>query len=214
VTEARLWRAQKKAEDLWRPLKKRQQQGLLIQSRTQRAHAASRQAERLLDEAIEIETAWREVCSALEWFSPEGDRNTSAAARAKLDEWLPKLRGHEWKKTVRLLSRPESLTFLDRVEERITQLNLAADDLETALRLEWLRRHPGLLSGESSSSVERRAVRVARGGSPRVSGSRRTPGCRAPSNKSARPTVRAGEQAASWRASTAWSECSRPVTAA
>ena len=161
VTESRLWKAQKKAEDLWRPLKKRQQQGLSIQSRTQRAHAASREAEQLLDEAIEIETAWREVCSAVEWLSPEGDRNTSAAARAKLDEWLPKLRGREWEKTVRLLSRPESLTFLDRVEERITQLNLAADDLETALRVEWLRRHPGLLSGESSSSCARRAWWIA-----------------------------------------------------
>jgi hypothetical protein len=109
VTESRLWKAQKKAEDLWRPLKKRQQQGLSIQNKTQRAHAALREAEQLLDEAVEIETAWREVCSALEWFTPDGDRNTSIAARTKLDEWLPKPRGREWEKTVRLLSRPPAL---------------------------------------------------------------------------------------------------------
>jgi predicted metal-dependent hydrolase len=161
VTESRLWKAQKTAEDLWRPLQKRQQQGQSIQSQTQRAHAASHEAEQLLDEAIEIETAWREVCSALEWFTPEGQRNTSSAARSKLDEWLPKLRGHEWEKTVRLLQRPESLTFLDRVEERLTKLGLAADDLETALRVEWLRRHPGLLSGASPSSGVRRAWSIA-----------------------------------------------------
>lgn len=161
VTESRLWKAQKTAEDLWRPLKKRQQQGRSISGQTQRAHAASREAERRLDEAIEMETAWREVCSALEWFTPEGERNTSTAARAKLDEWLPKLRGREWEKTVRLLSRPESLTFLDRVEERLSKLNLAVDDLETALRVEWLRRHPGLLSGESASSGARRGWWIA-----------------------------------------------------
>jgi hypothetical protein len=62
---------------------------------------------------------------------------------------------------VRLLSRPESLTFLDRVEKRLEKLNLAADDLETALRVEWLRRRPGLLSGESSSSGARRAWWIA-----------------------------------------------------
>jgi hypothetical protein len=161
VTESRLWKAQKKAEDLWRPLKKRQRQGLSIQNQTQRAHAASRETERLLDEAIEIETAWREVCSTLEWFTPDGERNTSMVARAKLDEWLPKLRGREWEKTVRLLSRPESLTFLDRVEERLEKLNLTADDLKTALRVEWLRRHPALLSGESPSSGTRRAWWIA-----------------------------------------------------
>lgn len=157
VTEARLWKAQKQADQLWRPLKKRQQKGLSIKGQTQKAHAASRKAEALLDQAIDIETAWREVCSTLEWFTPDGRRNTSAAARAKLDEWLPKLTGSEWGKTVRLLSRPESVAFLDRVDERLRSLALNADDLEDALRVEWLRRNPGLLSGESQSSGVRRA---------------------------------------------------------
>ena len=107
ATEAKVWKAQKKADDLWRPLEKMRQQGQSLQGKTQRASAASREAERLLDEAIGIETAWREVCSALEWFTPEGDRNTSALARAKLNQWLPKLRGRPWEKTVRLLQRAE-----------------------------------------------------------------------------------------------------------
>lgn len=161
VTEAQLWRAQKQADDLWRPLKKRQRKGLSIKGQTQKAHAVNRKAARLLDEAIDIETAWREVRSALEWFTPDGQRNTSSAARAKLDEWLPKLRGREWEKTVRLFSRPESVTFLDRVEHRLQTLGLAADDLEQALRVEWLRRHPGLLSGESPASGVRRAWWIA-----------------------------------------------------
>ena len=62
---------------------------------------------------------------------------------------------------VRLLLRPESLTFLDRVEERLEKLHLAADDLKTALRVEWIRRHPGVLSGESPSSGARRAWWIA-----------------------------------------------------
>lgn len=157
VTEARLWKAQKQADKLWRPLKKKQQQGQSLKGQTQKAHAASNKAERLLNEAIDIETAWREVCSALEWFTPSGDRNTSAKARAKLDEWLPKLAGDEWAKTVRLLRRPQSVAFLDRAEERLLQLGLSAADLDDALRVEWLRREPGLLSGASSSSGVRRA---------------------------------------------------------
>lgn len=161
VTESRLWKAQDQADALWRPLRKRQQQGLSIVSKTQKAHAATRRAEQLLDAAVEVETAWREVCSALEWFTPQGERNTPATARAKLDHWLPKLSGRPWEKTIRLLSRPESLAFLNRVDQQLLKLGLNPDDLESACRVEWLRRHPNLLSGTSHSSGVHRAWWIA-----------------------------------------------------
>ena len=150
VTESRVWKAQKKADDLWRPLEKRRQQGKSVRSKTQAAHAASRRAEQLLEEAIQIETAWKHVCSALEWFTPEGELNTPEAAREKLNTWLPFLKGDTWAKTVRMLQRPESLTFLDRIAKQLEALSLGEQDRRDALRLEAIRRRPSLLEGEDS----------------------------------------------------------------
>ena len=157
VTEARVWKAQKKADDLWRPLEKRRQQGKSIRSQTQRAHAASRRAEELLEDAIQIVTAWKQVCSALEWFTPEGELNTSQAAREKLNTWLPLLKGDTWAKTVRMLERSESLSFLDRVAKQLEDLPLDEQDRQDALRLEAIRRRPGLIRGEDAASRALRA---------------------------------------------------------
>jgi len=152
VTESRLWKAQKIADDLWRPLKKKRQQGESIQGQTQQAHAANRRAEQLLEEAIQIETAWKQVCSALEWFTPEGELNTRADARGKLKTWLPLLKGKTWEKTVRMLQRPESLTFLDRIAEQLEALSLSEPDRRDAIRLEAIRRNPRLVQGENDRS--------------------------------------------------------------
>ena len=157
VTESRVWKAQKKADDLWRPLEKRRQQGKSIRSQTQQAHAASRRAEQLLEEAIQIETAWKQACSALEWFTPEGELNTREAAREKLNTWLPFLKGDTWAKTVRMLERPQSLTFLDRIAQQLETLPLDEQDRRDALRVEAIRRCPGLIRGEDAHSRALRA---------------------------------------------------------
>ncbi len=174
VTESRVWKSQKKADDLWRPLEKRRQQGKSIRSKTQQAHAASRHAEQLLEEAIQIETAWKQACSALEWFTPEGELNTREAAREKLDTWLPFLKGDSWAKTVRMLERPQSLTFLGRIAQQLEALPLDEQDRRDALRVEAIRRCPNLIRGEDSHSRALRAwhlvasVRMARDESFRV----------------------------------------------
>ena len=157
VTEARLWKAQKKADDLWRPLAKQRQQGQSLLGQTNKAHAASCEAERLFREVLEIETAWQHVCSTLEWFTPEGELNTVEAARAKLNLWLPRLKGKTWEKTVKMLQRPESLAFLDRVQQQLEALPFDQADVQDALRLEAIRRSPSLLKGEDSRSHAHRA---------------------------------------------------------
>ena len=157
VTESQLWKAQQKADDLWRPLEKRRQQGQSLLGQTNKAHAASCEAERVLKETIEIENAWQHVCSALEWFTPEGELNTVEAARAKLDLWLPRLKGKTWEKTVRMLQRAESLVFLDRVGKQLEALPFDQAELQDALRLEAIRRCPSLLQGEDARSRALRA---------------------------------------------------------
>jgi len=161
VTESGVWKAQKEADDLWRPLEKRRQQGKSLRHRTQPANAANRRVEQLLEEAIQVENAWKQVCSALEWFTPEGELNTLEAAREKLDTWLPFLKGRTWVKTVRMLQRPESLTFLDRIAKQLEALPLDEQDRRDAVRLEGIRRHPGLLKGEDTRSRALRAWHVA-----------------------------------------------------
>lgn len=157
VTESRVWNAQKIADDLWRPLKKKRQQGQSIQGQTPRAHAANRRAEQRLEEAVEIETAWKQVGSALEWFTPAGELNTREAARENLNTWLGFLKGETWAKTVRMLERPESLTFLDRIAQQLEALPLEDQDRQDAVRLEAIRRNPRLLQGEEDQSRALRA---------------------------------------------------------
>ena len=60
-----------------------------------------------------------------------------------------------------LLNRPESVAFLDRVDERLRDLNLEDDVLADALKVEWLQERPQLLSGDSSSAGVRRAWWIA-----------------------------------------------------
>ena len=147
-TESRVWKLDKQAETLWKRLRRRQWRGESMEGQTNAAHAARRRADQALESAIEVETAWRHVKECLELFTPEGQLNTSRAARAKLDQWLPALMGPQWSKTIGLLRRPQSLTFLERIEHQLRELPLAEDLKQDALRFESLRRRPKLLEGE------------------------------------------------------------------
>ena len=148
TTESRMWKLHEQAEQLWKRLRRRERRGESMQGQTQAAHTARRRADQALDAAIEIETAWGHVQECLELFTPEGQLNTPLAARAKLDQWLPALTGPQWAKTVRLLQRPQSLTFLERIEQQLRELPIAEELKQNALRFESLRRRPKLLEGE------------------------------------------------------------------
>ena len=152
MTESRVWKLNEQAQKLWKPLERLSRQGKTLQGRTKTAHAAQQQAEQALDAAIEMETAWGHVRECLELFTPEGQLNTRAAARAKLDVWLPRLSGATWAKAVRLLQRPESLTFLDRIERQLGNLSIPDDLKQDAIRFEGLRRRPTMLQGEDPQS--------------------------------------------------------------
>ena len=78
-----------------------------------------RQAERLWDQAVAAETAWKQAKSAFEFFTPDGRLNDRARAEAVIAAALPHLSGAAWAKTRRLLVRRESFTFLDQVQGRL-----------------------------------------------------------------------------------------------
>jgi len=102
---------------------------LSCQGQSCQGHGAARnrlwrQAEQLWDQAAAAETAWKQVRSAFEFFTPEGRLNDRAQAAAVVAAAVPHLSGAEWAKTRRLLLRRESFTFLDQVHERLAGLGL------------------------------------------------------------------------------------------
>jgi hypothetical protein len=136
---------------------KLRRQGRRCTSQALAAGRRWRRAEVLLDQAAASERAWQQVCAALEFFTPEGRLNDRRQAEAKIQQALPHLQGSGWAKTRRLLKRPETLTFLDRLQERVAALGFAKETLAALERLEGLRRQPERCQGEG------RAAGAARG---------------------------------------------------
>jgi hypothetical protein len=157
MTESQVWKLAEQAEQACQFAQRLKRRGRSLQGYGPTASRACLKAERALNWAIEIETAWRHVQECLELFTPEGQLNTVSAARTKLAQWLPGLKGSPWSKTIRLLQRPESLTFLERVERQLRELPFSEALKQDALRFEGLRRRPKLLEGEDP------AARAARG---------------------------------------------------
>jgi len=121
-----------------------------------------RDAERQLDDAAAAEQAWKECRAALELFRADGTLNDRRQAEATLAGVLPRLRGWHWGKVRRLLQRPETFAFLDRMHEQLRRLNIPDEELAVLVRLEGLRRHPHLLQGETAQAAALRGVILAR----------------------------------------------------
>jgi hypothetical protein len=135
------------------------------QSRTGHATQTNRlwrRAERLWDQAMAAETAWKQAKLAFEFFTPEGRLNDRCQAEAVVAAALPHLSGPAWAKTRRLLRRRESFTSLDQVQERLAGLGLAPDVLSALLDLEGLRRQPWRLSGATPGAAATRAWALVR----------------------------------------------------
>jgi hypothetical protein len=151
-TESQVWKLAEQAQQAHQFAQRLKRRGKSLQGYGPTASRAHHKAERALESAVEIETAWRQARECLELFTPEGQLNSSAMARAKLDQCLPKLKGSAWAKTVRLLERPQSLIFLERIEQKLRGLPLRDDLKQDALRFEGLRHRPKLLEGEDPTT--------------------------------------------------------------
>ena len=163
VTQLRAQRALTKAEEAQTEVERRQRQGQSVAGYVNNANRCWRRAEECLDDWSSQEQAWQQVQEAMRLFTPTGKLNSRASAAAKLSEILPVLRGTEWAKTKRLLQRPTTLTYLDRVQEKLTGLPVAAELRAAAIRTEGLRRHPELLNKESTQAAALRGLALALG---------------------------------------------------
>ena len=155
-------RALERADASQQELDRRGRQG---QSRTGHATQTNRlwgRAESLWDQAEAAETAWKQVKSAFEFFTPEGSLNDRGQAEAVVAAALPHLTGPAWAKTRRILERSESFTFLDQAQRRLAALGLDPEVLAALLDLEGLRRQPWRLSETAPGSAVTRALALVR----------------------------------------------------
>ena len=100
------------------------------------AGRAWRQAERLFDEAVQVQEAVEQIKEALGWFDAFGHLYGRERAQAQLDEASQKLQGESWSKAKRMLQDARTLSHVDRLHE---QLRLAVPEpmLREALIHVW-----------------------------------------------------------------------------
>jgi len=163
VTQLRAQRALTTAEEEQKEVARRQRHGQSQAGHATHVTTCWRRAEECLDDWSRKEQAWQKVRQALRLYTPAGELNTRSRAEVLLAEAVPVLKGAEWAKTKRLLGRPETFTFLDRIHEKLAALPVAAAVREAAVRSEGLRRHPELLQGESSQAAALRGVALVLG---------------------------------------------------
>jgi hypothetical protein len=162
TTWGRATRALEAADVGQRALDRLGRQGTSLTGRVAPRNRLWWRAEQLWDQAAAAETAWKQVRSAFEFFTPEGRLNDRKQAAAVVAAALPHLSGSAWAKTRRLLLRRESFTFLDQAQARLTDLGLDPDVLSASLDLEGLRRQPWRLSVTARGSAATRAWMLAR----------------------------------------------------
>ena len=126
------------------------------------AHAW-REAEQAMDAWSRAERAWTEVSQGVRLVTPAGTLNTRAQAEAVIGAALPALAGPEWSKARRVLTCPELLTFLDRVQEALAEVAAPAVVVKAAVDVEGLRRQPEAVRGEGAMAGARRGVLLAAG---------------------------------------------------
>jgi hypothetical protein len=155
-------RALERADASQKDFDRRGRQGLSCQGHGAPLNRLWFQAERLWDQAIAAEAAWKQAKSAFEFFTPQGRLNDRAQAAAVIAAALPHLSGAAWTKTRRLLLRRESFTFLDQVHQRLAGLELDPDVLSALLDLDGLRRQPWRLSTATRAWALARTVQLTK----------------------------------------------------
>lgn len=156
--DLRFYQAFTKAEKAQQAYDYQRRQGKYEPGHGTRVSLLWKQAEAVMDQVQHTEKAWKKTQEALRLFTPAGELNSRAQAEAVMAQTLPELPAEDFAKAKRLLSKPQTLTYLDEVERKLAALPGSAEVKEAAVHAEGLRRHPQLLEGESPSAQTMRAV--------------------------------------------------------
>jgi hypothetical protein len=156
--DLRLHQAFAKAEKAQQAHDRNRQQGQHVPGQGAKVSHLWKQAAGVMDEVQHTEKAWQRTQEALRLFTPTGELNGRAQAEAVLAQTLPELPDADFAKAKRLLSKPQTLTYLDEVQRKLAALPGSTEVKQAAVRAEGLRRHPELLEGESPAAGALRAV--------------------------------------------------------
>jgi len=162
-SESAARRALEQADKAQRGLKKKGNYGYRKTGRATVVAKLWRKAEQAFDAWGREERAWQRVEAACTLFRADGSLQTRTQAEAAVVAALPELPGQRWAKVRRLLSRPQLWTYLDRAQEQLAALPVAAELRQAAVRVEGLRRQPEALREEGPSAAARRGVLLAAG---------------------------------------------------
>jgi hypothetical protein len=156
-------KALEKAERAQRKLRQLKRHGQAKTGYATQANRRWQEAEQAFDDWTAQERAWADITSALKLFTPEGKLNTRARAERLVAQALLTLEGEHWAKTKRLLQRPETFTFLDRVSEELAAVPVPAEVRAAIVRGEGVRRRPELAQGDSKGAAVVRGLLLAWG---------------------------------------------------
>jgi hypothetical protein len=151
-------RALEKAEKAQKALKRPGNYGYRKTGRATVVAKLWRQAEQAFDAWGRQERAWQRVAAALTLFGADGLLQTRAQGEAEVAAAVPELAGPRWAKVRRALARPQLWTYLDRAQQGLAALPVAAEVREAALQVEGARRRPGALAGNDARSAALRGV--------------------------------------------------------
>lgn len=151
-------RALEQAEKAQRGLKKKGNYGYRRTGRATVVAKRWRQAEQAFDAWGRQERAWQRIEAACTLFRADGALQTRAQAEAEVGAALPELAGPHWAKVRRALARPQLWTYLDRAQQQLAALPVAAALREAAVQVEGARRRPEALAGPDARSAALRGV--------------------------------------------------------
>jgi hypothetical protein len=152
-----LW---EEAEDCDTKVERAKHQGVDARGPAQTARAAWSKATAEFERVECLEAAWRRCRAAFEMFCADGRLNDRGRAEAEITAGLGTLSGPEWKKVRNFLLDRRSLSFLDRMHERLAAAEPRTEWREVLAWRWWKLRHP--VSGLNSLAAMAYAVAVQR----------------------------------------------------
>jgi hypothetical protein len=157
-TQAQAERAWSKAEEADKKVARQNRQGQALTGYATQSVLKWHKAEEAFHQWDNAEQAFKQVGAALRPFTPEGELNSREKAQQKVEALLPVLQGQQWDKFKRLLQRPETYSYLDRLQGKIEELAVPQAVKEAVVASEGVRHNPELLQGEEQRAAAMRGL--------------------------------------------------------
>ena len=162
-TQAQAERAWSKAEEADQKVARQDRQGRALTGYATQAVLKWQKAEEAFWQWDNSEQAFKQIGAALRPFTPEGELNSREKAKQKVEALLPLLQGQQWDKFKRLLLRPESYSYLDRLQGKIGKLEVPQEVKEAVVASEGIKHNPELLQGDGGRAAMLRGLMVVYG---------------------------------------------------